>query len=201
MLGRKRDGRERRNRPGLETTEMSVLEKAEFSAPPPPDAFAAGAYPAVLSGATTAIVGVIMAIVAILVLVDAARLPTASDPLGPAAFPLLIGSLLGLVGLALAILNHRYALVLLRVRRGGAVRRGKGLSTVLVLVALLAFAALLPLVGFFLAAALLYVAVALLLGAPRGWHLAITAALLAGAIVLLFDRIIGLTLPAGPWGF
>ncbi|MGC5076675.1 tripartite tricarboxylate transporter TctB family protein [Agrococcus sp. DT81.2] len=180
---------------------MSVLEKAEFQAPPPPDAFAAGAYPAVLSGATTGIVGAIMAIVATFVLVDAARLPAASDPLGPAAFPLLIGSLLGIVGLALVVMNHRYALVLLRVRRGGVVRRGKGLSTVLVLVALLGFAALLPLVGFFLAAALLYIAVALLLGAPRGWHLAITAALLAGTIVLLFDRIIGLTLPAGPWGF
>ncbi|MFA4842173.1 MAG: tripartite tricarboxylate transporter TctB family protein [Agrococcus sp.] len=180
---------------------MSVLEKAEFQAPPPPDAFAAGAYPAVLSGATTAIVGAIMTIIAVLVLVDAARLPTASDPLGPAAFPFIIGSLLGLVGLALVVVNHRYALVLLRVRRGGVLRRGKGLSTVLVLVALLGFAALLPLVGFFLAAALLYVAVALLLGAPRGWHLAITAALLAGTIVLLFDRIIGLTLPAGPWGF
>ncbi len=201
MLGRTRDGRERRNRPGLQTTEMSVLEKAEFQAPPPPDAFAAGAYPAVLSGATTAIVGAIMAIVATFVLADAARLPAASDPLGPAAFPLLIGSLLGIVGLALVVMNHRYALVLLRVRRGGVVRRGKGLSTVLVLVALLGFAAVLPLVGFFLAAALLYVAVAMLLGAPRGWHLAITAALLAGTIVLLFDRIIGLTLPAGPWGF
>jgi len=201
VFGRKRDGRERRNRPGLQTTEMSVLEKAEFQAPPPPDAFAAGAYPAVLSGATTAIVGAIMTIIAVLVLVDAARLPTASDPLGPAAFPFIIGSLLGLVGLALVVVNHRYALVLLRVRRGGVLRRGKGLSTVLVLVALLGFAALLPLVGFFLAAALLYVAVALLLGAPRGWHLAITAALLAGTIVLLFDRIIGLTLPAGPWGF
>ncbi|WP_306231412.1 tripartite tricarboxylate transporter TctB family protein [Agrococcus beijingensis] len=201
MLGRKRDDRERRHRPGLETTEMSVLEKAEFNAPPPQDAFAAGAYPAVLSGATTALVGAIMVVAAIFVLFDAARLPAASDPLGPAAFPILIGSLLGLVGLALAIINHRYALVLLRVRRGGVVRRGRGVSTVLVLVALLAFAALLPLVGFFLAAALLYVAVALLLGAPRGWHLAITAVILAGAIVLLFDRIIGLTLPAGPWGF
>ncbi len=201
MRGRRSDDRGRSRRPGLETTELRVREQAEHNAPPPPDAFAAGAYPAVLSGATTAIVGVIMVIVAVLVLVDAARLPTASDPLGPAAFPIIIGSLLGLVGLALAIRNHRYALVLLRVRRGGVVRRGRGVRTALVLVALLVFAALLPLVGFFLAAALLYVAVALLLGAPRGWHLAITAVLLAGAIVLLFDRIIGLLLPAGPWGF
>lgn len=201
MFGRRSDDRGRSRRPGLETTELRVREQAELHAPPPADAFAAGAYPAVLSGATTAIVGVIMVLVAVLVLIDAAQLPTASDPLGPAAFPFIIGSLLGVVGLALAIIHHRYALVLLRVRRGGAVRRGKGISTLLVLVALLAFAAALPLVGFFLAAGLLYIAVALLLGAPKGWHLAVTAALLAGAIVLLFDRIIGLTLPAGPWGF
>jgi branched-chain amino acid transport system permease protein len=67
--------------------------------------------------------------------------------------------------------------------------------------ALLVFAAILPLVGFWLSAALLYIAVAVLLGAPRTAWLAITGAILSGVIVLLFDRIIGLTLPAGPWGF
>lgn len=187
-------------RPGLETTELRA-QRADDAVPPPPEAASAGAYPAVLSGATSAIVGAIMVVAAVLVLVDAARLPSTSDPLGPAAFPFAIGSLLGVVGLGLVVAYHRFALVLLRVRRAGIVRRGRGVRTLLVLVALLAFAALLPLVGFFLAAALLYIAVALLLGAPRGWHLPIAAVLVAGAIVLLFDRLIGLTLPAGPWGF
>lgn len=170
-------------------------------APPSPDAAAAGSYPAVLSGASTTVVGVIMVIAAIAVLVDASRLPTASDPLGPAAFPYGIGALLGVIGLGLAIANHRYALVWLKVRRGGVVRRNRGLRTALMLGALLMFAILLPLLGFFVPAVLLYVAVAMLLDAPRGWHLLITGVLLAGVIVLLFDRVIGLTLPAGPWGF
>ncbi|WAC66845.1 tripartite tricarboxylate transporter TctB family protein [Agrococcus sp. SL85] len=169
--------------------------------PPPPEAVGAGAYPAVLSGATSALVGVIMAVAAVLVLVDAAQLPATSDPLGPAAFPVAIGVLLGIAGLGLAIGYHRYALVLLRVRRSGLRRRGRGVRALAVVAALLVFAAILPLAGFFLSAVLLYVGVALLLGAPRGWHLPIAGVLVAGAIVLLFDRLIGLTLPAGPWGF
>lgn len=187
--------------PGLEGVELRAKQRAARHAPPPADAFAAGAYPAVLSGAATTLVGVIMVVAAASVLVDASRLPSASDPLGPAAFPLGIGVLLGLIGLALAIANHRYALVWLRVRRGGVVRRGNGLRTALMLGALLVFAAVLPSLGFFVPAVLLYVCVAMLLEAPRGWHLPITGILLAGVIVLLFDRVIGLTLPAGPWGF
>jgi len=170
-------------------------------APPPPDALAAGAYPAILSGASTTLVGAIMVVAAILVLVDASRLPTTSDPLGPAAFPYGIGALLGVIGLGLAIANHRYALVWLRVRRGGVVRRHHGQRTALMLGALLMFAVLLPFLGFFVPAVALYAVVAALLDAPRGWHLLITGVLLAGVIVLLFDRVIGLTLPAGPWGF
>lgn len=197
MRGRKR---ERVPRPGLETTEITAQQRAELDAPPPQDAFSAGSYPAVLSGGTSVIVGAIMLVVGVLVVVDATRLPTTSDPMGPAAFPYAIGSLLALVGLALVLVYRRYALVLLRVRRSG-IRRGRGVSTLLTLVAIVGFAALLPLAGFFVAAALLYIAVAILLGAPRGWHLVITGVILAGAVVLLFDRIIGLSLPAGPWGF
>lgn len=195
----------RRQRPdrraGLETTELQTLRDDDRRVPPPPEAVGAGAYPAVLSGATSAIVGALMALVGVLVLVDAVHLPTSSDPLGPAAFPYVIGSLLTIVGTTLAVINHRYAFVLLRVRRGGWMRRGNSVRALLVLVAILAFAALLPLVGFFVASAALYVGVAVLLGAPRGWHLVFAGVLISGSVVLLFDRIVGLSLPAGPWGF
>ena len=70
------------------------------------------------------------------------------------------------------------------------------------LVALLvAFAVLLPVLGYVVASTLLFTGAALLLGAPRpatvvayGWTLAVV-------VYLVFDRLIGLALPVGPWGF
>jgi putative tricarboxylic transport membrane protein len=185
--------------PGLTTTNLAAIEQD-----PPP--VAAGSYPAVVAGVSSLLVGAVMVIGAVLVIVDALRLPASTDPLGPAAFPLVIGGLLGVLGGGLVAANVRFATVLLRSRRSGIARgqlldRGSLLRAALVLVALILFALVLPFAGFFLSAAALYVVGALLLGAPRGWHLPIAAVLIAGSVVLIFDRLIGLTLPAGPWGF
>ncbi|WP_309068280.1 tripartite tricarboxylate transporter TctB family protein [Microbacterium sp.] len=188
-----------RELPGLTTTNLAAIEKD-----PPP--VSAGAYPAVVSGVASLIIGAIMVIAAVLVIVDALRLPASSDPLGPAAFPLVIGALLGVLGASLIVTNARFGTVLLRsgrsgIERGAVLGRRALLRAALVLVALILFALILPFAGFFVSGAALYVAGALLLGAPRGWHLPITGVLIAGSVVLLFDRLIGLALPAGPWGF
>ena len=67
--------------------------------------------------------------------------------------------------------------------------------------ALLLFALLLPLLGWVVSSAALFVAAALLLGAPRGWKVVAYGWTLAAVVFLVFDRLIGLTLPTGPWGF
>ena len=67
--------------------------------------------------------------------------------------------------------------------------------------ALLLFAVLLPVLGYVVSSAALFVAAALLLGAPRGWTVVAYGWALAAVVFLVFDRLIGLTLPAGPWGF
>ena len=66
---------------------------------------------------------------------------------------------------------------------------------------LIAFALLLPVMGYVVCSAGLFVSAALLLGAPHparvvayGWTLAIV-------VFLIFDVVIGLSLPTGPWGF
>ncbi|WP_261165505.1 tripartite tricarboxylate transporter TctB family protein [Microbacterium sp. Marseille-Q6965] len=187
------------DRPGLTTTNLAAIEQT----PPPVEA---GAYPAVVSGAASFIVGVVMAVAGVVVIVDALRLPPTTDPLGPAAFPLVIGSVLVLLGVALLATNARFATVLVRSRRSGLAHeallpRGAALRALGLIAALIGFAVLLPFVGFFVAAVALYAAAALLIGAPRGWHLLVTGVLIAGFVVLIFDRLIGLTLPAGPWGF
>jgi putative tricarboxylic transport membrane protein len=66
---------------------------------------------------------------------------------------------------------------------------------------LVGFAVLLPVLGYVVCATLLFTGAALLLGAARpitvlayGWTVAIV-------VFLVFDRLIGLALPTGPWGF
>src|SRR4029079_7524382 len=121
-----------------------------------------------------------------------------SEAVGPAAVPLPVGVLLGVVGAGL--------LVQARARFGSAPRettwQPKALLRVLGMVAaLVAFAALLPVLGYVVSATALFVAAAVLLGAPGFWRTVAYGWALAAIVFLVFDRLIGLSLPTGPWGF
>lgn len=142
--------------------------------------------------------GALMLVAAVFVIVDAARLPETSEAVGPAAVPLPVGVLLGVVGAAL--------LVQARVQLGAAVsgtawQPGAAARVAGMVVALVAFALLLPLLGYVVTAAALFVAAAMLLGAPHLWRSVAYGWALAAIVFLVFDRLIGLSLPAGPWGF
>lgn len=146
----------------------------------------------------SALFGVLMMVAGAVVIVDALRLPDTSGTFSPAAVPLPVGVLLGVVGLGL--------LVQARGRLGSAAPSRHwppaAVLRVLALVAtIVAFALLLPLLGYVVSSAALYSAAAMLLGAPRSLQTVATGWALAALIFLVFDRLIGLTLPAGPWGF
>jgi putative tricarboxylic transport membrane protein len=142
--------------------------------------------------------GALMIVAAVFVIVDAVRLPETSEAVGPAAVPLPVGVLLGVVGAVL--------LVQARLRFAAATaeqdpRPRAGLRVFGMVVALVGFALLLPLLGYVVTAAALFTAAALLLGAPHPWRTAATGWALAAIVFLVFDRLIGLSLPTGPWGF
>jgi putative tricarboxylic transport membrane protein len=142
--------------------------------------------------------GALMLVAAVLVIVDAVRLPKTSEAVGPAAVPLPVGVLLGIVGAAL--------LVQARSQLAGASRESSwqpraGLRLLGMLVALVAFAVLLPVLGYVVSSAALFVAAAMLLGAPHFWRTVAYGWALAAIVFLVFDRLIGLSLPTGPWGF
>ncbi|PRX97259.1 tripartite tricarboxylate transporter TctB family protein [Allonocardiopsis opalescens] len=144
--------------------------------------------------------GLLLLVGAVLVLAEAAALHAATDatPLGPAVFPALVGALMAVVGVALVV---RAA------RRLGAAPSSEPipLSRVLrlagLLVLLVGFAVALPLAGYVVSSTALFTGAALLLGAPRPWHTLAYGWTLVAVVYLVFDRLIGLTLPAGPWGF
>jgi putative tricarboxylic transport membrane protein len=152
--------------------------------------------------------GVLLLVAAVFALVQAASLRDVGSSLilGPAAFPLLIGLLLVLVGAALIV---RAAL---RLRQAEAPAeaaddaedgslRGRLVRVGLLLVLLIVFALLLPYAGYVVSSALLFTGTALLLGSPHRWRTLAAGWTLAAVVFLAFDRLIGLTLPTGPWGF
>lgn len=149
---------------------------------------------------SSATVGLLMIIGSILVFIDAAGLKEASDPLGPRAVPILVGSLLAVLGVLLVLRYIRPALRYLRA--GAALDHGPRLLAVAAMVVLIiGFALLLPVLGYVVTSALLFAGAALLLNGPRRWQLLLYGWILAAVVFLIFDRLIGLSLPVGPWGF
>ncbi|HWM02622.1 MAG TPA: tripartite tricarboxylate transporter TctB family protein [Actinophytocola sp.] len=142
--------------------------------------------------------GALMLLAAVLVIVDAARLPETSEAVGPAAVPLPVGVLLGVVGAALLV---QARLHLGTAGTGTPWQSGAGPRVLGMVLALVAFALLLPVLGYVLTTAGLFVAAAMLLGAPSLARTAAYGWALAAIVFLVFDRLIGLSLPTGPWGF
>jgi len=71
----------------------------------------------------------------------------------------------------------------------------------ILLVALLVFALVNPFLGYVVSAMLLFVLTAIVLGAPHRAKAFAYGFIVAGVVFLIFDVIIGITLPAGIWGF
>jgi putative tricarboxylic transport membrane protein len=146
----------------------------------------------------SALFGGIMLVAAVLVIVDAARLPDTPGVVGPAAVPLPVGVLLGVVGAGLLVQARTR---LATATEGPPWQPRAALRVLALVVALVAFAVLLPVLGYVLTSAALFATAAALLGAPNVWQMIACGWALAAIVFLIFDRLIGLTLPAGPWGF
>jgi putative tricarboxylic transport membrane protein len=142
--------------------------------------------------------GGLMLLAAVLVVVEAVRLPDTGAVVGPAAVPLPVGVLLALVGAGLLV-DSRTKLA--RATASEPLQPRAALRVLALVAALVAFALLLPLLGYVVCSAALFVAAAWLLGAPRDWRVPVWGWALAAVVFLVFDRLIGLTLPTGPWGF
>jgi putative tricarboxylic transport membrane protein len=144
------------------------------------------------------IFGGLMVVAGPVMIVDARGLPDDESAMGPAVMPLALGVLLGLTGFWLVLRSLRD---LRSATRGRPMRSHATLRVGTLAGVLVAFALLPPVVGYVVGSAGLFVATALLLGAPHGWRLYACGWSLAALAFLLFDRLIGLTLPTGPWGF
>ncbi|MBE1875822.1 tripartite tricarboxylate transporter TctB family protein [Myceligenerans sp. TRM 65318] len=125
--------------------------------------------------------------------------PGSTNTLGPRAFPYLVGAMLVGIGVVLAVL-------VLRGRRGEAEEgedvdltvRTDWLTVALLVAALVVHVFAINVIGWPFAAALLFAAAAVVLGARPWWRAALIGLVLGLVVQVIFGGLLGLSLPAGP---
>lgn len=145
----------------------------------------------------TMLLGGLLVIIAVVVIVQAARLDNGNDVIGAATMPWVVGVLLFLVGIALALTGRRD----LAGTHGWVSTPQDWQRLAVMLVALVVFAVVIGFLGYVVSATLLFGVTAIVLGAPYRLRAFAYGFSVAALVFLAFDVFIGITLPAGPWGF
>jgi len=142
--------------------------------------------------------GLLLLVLSVVVVVQAVRLDNGGNAVGPATVPWVVGASLLVVG-ALTVVRGRRDMGYWEASDhvGGQDWQRLGL----LLAALVVFAVLVPFLGYVVSATLLYGITAIALGAPSRAQMFAVGFSVAAFVWLLFDVGIGITLPAGPWGF
>lgn len=142
--------------------------------------------------------GLLLVVLSALVIVQAVRLDNGDNSVGPATIPWVVGVSMLVVG-ALTVVRGRRDMGVWEVSEHTSGQDWKRLGVLLV--ALLVFAVVVPFLGYVVSATLLYGVTAGVLGAPKRSQMFAVGFVVAALVYLLFDVGIGITLPAGPWGF
>ena len=150
----------------------------------------------------TLVLGGILIVVAIATLTQAASLSNNGNAVGPATAPWVIGSLMLIVSASL-ILRGRSELAAAKAEHvpGHQTSPQDWKRLGILLLALIVFAVVNPFLGYVVSATLLFGLTAISLGAPNKAKAFAYGFIVASIVFLLFDVLIGITLPAGIWGF
>jgi putative tricarboxylic transport membrane protein len=150
----------------------------------------------------TLVLGGILVVVSIATLTQASSLDNKGNAVGPATAPWIVGALLLIVGVLLA-LRGRQEFAQAREEHTPdhqtSTQDWKRLAVLLV--ALIVFAAINPFLGYVVSATVLFGVTAIVLGAPNRLKSFAYGFIVASVVFLVFDVLIGITLPAAVWGF
>ena len=146
----------------------------------------------------TMILGAVMLAMAVVVLVQATQLDNRGEVVGAATAPWVVGLLLFLVG-ALLVVRGRRDMGVWEVSEHTTPQDWKRIG--LLLAVLIGFALVVPFAGYVVSATLLFGTTAIVLGAPYRLRSFAYGWCVAACVYLVFDVVIGIALPAGPWGF
>jgi len=150
----------------------------------------------------TLVLAGILVVVAIGTITQATRLSNGGNAVGPATAPWVIGTLLLVVGVLMAWRGRRDladATAEHTPWHQTDVQDWKRLG--ILIAALVVFAIINPFLGYVVSATLLFGITAIVLGAPDRVKAFVYGFIVAGTVYLLFDVLIGISLPAGIWGF
>ena len=149
----------------------------------------------------TLVLGAVMLVLGIATVTQATRLSNQGNAVGPATAPWVIGALLLVVGVLMCLRGRHDLLDTTQdlPSHQTEVQDWKRLGVLLV--GLVVFAVVNPWLGYVVSATLLFGVTAIVLGAPDRAKAFAYGFVVAGTVFLLFDVLIGITLPAAVWGF
>ncbi|MEU6137654.1 tripartite tricarboxylate transporter TctB family protein [Nocardioides sp. NPDC047086] len=146
----------------------------------------------------TLILGGLMVAFGVVVLIQAILLDNDAHVVGPATMPWVVAVLLLVIGGALGLSARPD----LRAWRQAPQTSPQDWRRAAVLLAvLLVFAVVVTHLGYVVSATLLFGTVAVVLGAPARFRAYVYGWSVSVVVFLAFDVLIGIALPAGPWGF
>jgi len=146
----------------------------------------------------TMVLGALLVVLSVVVLAQASRLDNGDDLVGAATAPWVVGALTLVVGVLMVVRGRRD----MGVWEVSEHTSSQDWRRMLVLLAvLLVFAVIVPWLGYVVSATLLFGATSVVLGAPDRLRAFVYGFSVAALVFLLFDAAIGISLPAGPWGF
>ncbi len=150
----------------------------------------------------TLVLGVLLIVVAVATLTQAASLSNNGNAVGPATAPWIVGSLLLIVSVLMTVRGRSELAAAAREHTPGHQTSPQDWKRLgILLVALVVFAAVNPFLGYVVSATILFAITAIALGAADRLKAFAYGFIVASVVFLLFDVLIGITLPAGIWGF
>ena len=149
----------------------------------------------------TLVLGVILVVVAIATITQASTLSNGGNAVGPATAPWVIGALLLVVGVLMSWHGRRELNDATQATPWHQTGLQDWKRLGILIAALVVFAIVNPFLGYVVSATLLFGVTAIVLGAPHRAKAFAYGFIVAGVIYLLFDVVIGISLPAAVWGF
>ncbi len=150
---------------------------------------------------STLVLGGVLVLVAIATITQASRLSNQGNAVGPATAPWVIGALMLVVGVLMCLRGRREMADTTQSLPSHQTEVQDWKRLGVLLVGLIVFAIVNPWLGYVVSATLLFGVTAIVLGAPHRAKAFAYGFIVSGTVFLLFDVLIGISLPAAVWGF